>query len=89
MFGTTSINFNTGRSLNSLSGRKQMMNSTSSSFGRTPNKSSFSIRRSSSTSFKNTQGKLDHLKEDLCYLDGDIQNLRGVTKVIIMFKVGK
>lgn len=81
MFGNSHMNYNTGNSMNSLSARKQMFNSTSSSFAKTPNKSSFSIRRSSSTSFKNTQGKLDTLKQDLTYLDSDVQNLRGVTKV--------
>jgi len=76
MFGNTYTNFSGGRSLNSLSGRKQIYNSTSSSFAKTPNKTSFNIRRSSSTSFKNTQGKLDTLKQDLNYLDSDVHELR-------------
>lgn len=76
MFGNTYTNFSGGRSLNSLSGRKQMFNSTSSSFAKTPNKTSFTIRRSSSTSFKNTQGKLDTLKQDLNYLDSDVHEIR-------------
>ena len=82
MLGQSYSNFNgTGRSLNSLSGRKQMFNSTSSSFARTPSKSIFGMRRSSSTSFKNTQGRLDNLKQDLTYLDSDINAMRDVTKV--------
>ena len=82
MLGDSTINFNvTGRSLHTLSGRKQMFNSTLSSFNKTPSKSNFSIRRSSSTSFRNTQGKLDNLKQDLIYLDSDIKCVRDVTKV--------
>ena len=82
MFGQSYNNFNPiGRSVNSLSARKQMYNSTSSSFGKTPSKSTFAIRRSSSTSFKNTQGKLDNLNQDLTYLDSDIKAMRDVTKV--------
>ena len=77
------MNFNvTGRSYHTLSGNKQMFNSTLSSFNKTPSKSNFMIRRSSSSSsFRNTQGKLDSLKQDLLYLESDIKGLRDVTKV--------
>ena len=56
-------------SLYSLSAKKQLYNSTSSSFDKN-SKTSFLIRKSSTTTFKNTQGKLDNLKQDLAALDG-------------------
>ena len=67
-------------SLYSLSGKKQLYNSTSSSFEKN-SKTSFVIRKSCSTTFKNTQNKLDNLKQDLTILDGDIHSLRNVTRV--------
>ena len=89
MFGQTSQNFNPiGRSVNSLSARKQMYNSTSSSFGKPLSKSSFVMRRS--TSFTNTQGRLDNLNQDLAILDSEVKAMRDVTKVkeILHRKIG-
>jgi hypothetical protein len=64
------------------------LNSTSSSFGvnkmiqqNTATGSNFFSRRTSFSMSKNTQGKLDVLKDDLTYLNSDIIETRNTTKV--------
>ena len=82
MFGDTRMNFSGTRfSQNNLSARKNVYASTSSSFGRNLSKSSFSIRRPVSTSFRNTQGKLDTLKDELGDIESGTKNMREKTKV--------
>lgn len=62
---------------NHLSGRKDRLNSTLSSFGKPESRGkSFFMRRSVSSCFKNTQGKLDVLGEKLIDLNAAVQETR-------------
>ena len=78
MFTDSPVKFrNTSIGLSPL----KQMNSTSSSFAKIRNKS-ITMRSSTFSSAKNSQGKLGNLKDELICISQDIQSTRETTKVL-------